>query len=156
MKRFIMIAIALGFITGSAWGQKPVDKAGILQDPEWKKIYDGYAPDAQLIENLKKKAAGLKADVYFAFWCSDSLNHVPVFLKILDAVNLPEFKVNFYEVERKAAADQKFFVEDLMIERVPTFIFFAGDLEIGRIVENPNNSLLEDIMTIVFQKDKDK
>jgi hypothetical protein len=150
MKHFVILAIILIFVSGSAWGQKAVSKADILLNPEWKKIYDAYRPDAELIENLKNRAAELKADVYFAYWCDDSKHHVPVFLKILDTLNVPEFKVNFYEVEKKATADQKFYVEDLMVEKVPTFIFYADDFEMGRIVENPKNSILQDMMIIVF------
>jgi hypothetical protein len=71
-------------------------------------------------------------------------------MKILDAVNVPEFKVGFYEVERKATADQKYYVEEMMVEKVPTFIFFANGFEMGRIVENPKNSILQDMMIIVF------
>ncbi len=150
MKRFVILTIALIVVSGSTWGQKAVNKADILLNPEWKKIYDDYTPDAELIANLKNKAVELKADVFFAYWCDDSKKHIPVFLKILDTVNVPEFKVNFFEVEKKAAADQKYYVEDMMVEKVPTFIFYANDFEMGRIVENPKNSLLQDIMIIVF------
>jgi len=150
MKHYLIFALLLLFISGSAWGQKAVNRADILLNPEWKKIYDAYVPDAQLIENLRNKAPELKADVYFAYWCDDSKNHVPVFLKILDVINVPEFKVNFYEVEKKANADQKYFVEDMMVEKVPTFIFYANGFEMGRIVENPRNTLLQDMMLIVF------
>jgi len=150
MKHYLIFALLLLFISGSAWGQKAVNQADILLNPEWKKIYDAYVPDAQLIENLRNKAPELKADVYFAYWCDDSKNHVPVFLKILDVINVPEFKVNFYEVEKKANADQKYFVEDMMVEKVPTFIFYANGFEMGRIVENPRNTLLQDMMLIVF------
>jgi hypothetical protein len=150
MKHFMILAIILIFVSGSVWGQKAVNKADILLNPEWKKIYDSYRPDAELIENLKNRAAELKADVYFAYWCDDSKNHVPVFLKILDTLNVPEFKVNFYEVEKKATTEQKFYVEDMMVEKVPTFIFYSDDFEMGRIVENPKNSILQDMMIIVF------
>ena len=150
MKKLVLATVALAFVSAGLWGQKAVDRAGILQDPAWKKIYDDYKPDAELIANLKNKAAELKADVYFAFWCDDSKNHVPVFLKILDAVHVPEFQVSFYAVERKATADQKYFVEDMMVEKVPTFIFYANGFEMGRIVENPKNSILQDMMIIVF------
>ena len=150
MKHYLIFALLLLFISGSAWGQKAVNRADILLNPEWKKIYDAYVPDAQLIENLRNKAPELKADVYFAYWCDDSKNHVPVFLKILDVINVPEFKVSFYEVEKKANADQKYFVEDMMVEKVPTFIFYANGFEMGRIVENPRNTLLQDMMLIVF------
>ena len=150
MKHFVILAILMFFVSGSARGQKAVDKADILLNPEWKKIYDGYQPDAELIANLKNRAPQLKADVYFAYWCDDSKNNVPIFLKIMDALNVPEFKVNFYEVEKKATADQKYYVEDMMVEKVPTFIFYANDFEMGRIVENPKNSILQDMMIIVF------
>jgi hypothetical protein len=152
MKHFVILAIVLIFVSGSAWGQKAVNKADILLNPEWKKIYDAYNPDAVLIASLKNKAAELKADVYFAYWCDDSKNHVPVFLKILDTINVPEFKVNFYEVEKKATPDQKYYVADLEIEKIPTFIFYntVNGFELGRIVENPKNSILQDMVIIVF------
>jgi hypothetical protein len=150
MKQLVIVTVAVAFLAGGLWGQKAVDKADLLKDPAWKKIYDDYHPDAELIANLKNRAPELKADVYFAFWCDDSKNHVPVFMKILDAVNVPEFKVGFYEVERKATADQKYYVEEMMVEKVPTFIFFANGFEMGRIVENPKNSILQDMMIIVF------
>jgi hypothetical protein len=137
-------------VSGNLWSQKAVNKADILLVPEWKKIYDAYTPDAALIESLKNKAPELKADVYFGYWCDDSKKNVPVFLKILDTLNVPEFKVIFYEVDKKVTADQKFYVEDMMVEKVPTFIFYSNDFEMGRIVENPRNTILQDMMLMVF------
>lgn len=150
MKHLLAMTFILILVSGSAWGQKAVNKPDMLLNPEWKKIYDDCQPDAELIENLRSKVPELKADVYFAYWCGDSKNHVPVFLKIVDTLNVPEFTVNFYEVERKAAADQKFYVESMMVERVPTFIFFGNGFELGRIIENPKDSILQDMMNIVF------
>jgi hypothetical protein len=149
-KNFLLLTMILITVSGSLWGQKAVNKADIMLVPEWKQIYDAYIPDAALIENLKNKAPELKADVYFGYWCDDSKKNVPVFLKILDTLNVPEFKVNFYEVEKKLTADQKYYVEDMMVEKVPTFIFYVNDFEMGRIVENPRNTILQDIMLMVF------
>jgi hypothetical protein len=137
-------------VSGSLWGQKAVNKDDILLEPKWQQIYDAYTPDAKLIEKLKTKALELKADVYFGYWCDDSKNNLPVFLKILDTLNEPGFKVNFYEVEKKLTADQKYYVEDMLVEKVPTFIFYINDFEIGRIVENPKNSILQDMMQLIF------
>ncbi len=150
MKHSLYAVFVLLVMGIALFGQKAIDKADILLDPGWKKIYDAYVPEAELIENLRNRAPELKADVYFAFWCDDSKNHVPVFLKILDTLNVPEFKVNFYEVEKKADSEQKYYVEDMEVEKVPTFIFYANDFEMGRIIENPKNSLLQDMMIIVF------
>ena len=71
-------------------------------------------------------------------------------MKIIDDINKKEVEVNYYTVERKAGKDIKYFVEDLKIERVPTFIFYRDGKEIGRIVENPSNSLVEDFLDIIF------
>lgn len=149
-KNILLTAMIMIAVSGSLWGQKAVNKADILLVPAWKQIYDNYIPDAELIEKLKTKAPELKADVYFGYWCDDSKNNVPVFLKILDTLNVAEFKVNFYEVEKKLTAGQKYYVEDMMIEKVPTFIFYLNDFEMGRIIENPKNTILQDIILLVF------
>ena len=149
-KNILLTAMIMIAVSGSLWGQKAVNKADILLVSEWKQIYDNYIPDAELIEKLKTKAPELKADVYFGYWCDDSKNNVPVFLKILDSLNVAEFKVNFYEVEKKLTANQKYYVKDMMIEKVPTFIFYLNDFEMGRIIENPKSTILQDIILIVF------
>jgi hypothetical protein len=45
---------------------------------------------------------------------------------------------------------QRYYVEDLLVEKVPTFIFYANDIEIGRIIENPKDSILGDMMQIIL------
>ena len=60
-------------------------------------------------------------------------------------------RVNYYTVERKPAGDVKYFVEDLQVERVPTFIVYRGDREIGRIVENPKVTMLDDLIQILLE-----
>ena len=87
--------------------------------------------------------------VYFGTWCDDSKNNVPLFLKIIDSLNEPEFKVDFFAVDKKSAAGQKYYEENLLVEKVPTFIFYSGDAEIGRIIENPQESMLQDMVRIL-------
>jgi hypothetical protein len=143
----LMTMIALG---GTVWGQKAAEKAGILLAPGWKQIYDVYTPDDASIASLRSIVPGLRVDVYFGTWCDDSKNNVPLFLKILDALQVPEFKVNFYAVEKKSAPGQKYYVADMRVEKVPTFIFYLGDSELGRIIENPKHSLLQDMLLIIL------
>jgi len=140
----------LFMVSAGAWGQKAVERSAILQLPEWKQIYEATVPDAAVIDSLRSKPAGYRAEVYFGFWCDDSRNHVPIFLKIVDCLNVPEFKISFYEVDRKSATGQKYYVEEALVEKVPTFIFYRQDSESGRIVENPKDSMLMDMMLILF------
>jgi len=153
---FILIiasAVVFVFSLVLSGGEKPakIDKDNILKTGnEWMLSYDRYVPDLELLEALKGKMGhSLRIDVYLGLWCPDSLNHVPKFIKIMDRLET-DVPVNYYTVQRKASKDIKYFVEDLKVERVPTFIFYRDGKEIGRIVENPQNSLLEDFLEIVF------
>lgn len=138
----------------SGYAAEKIERKNILTDnKEWQTVYMESEVDSDMIEAMSLKIGeNLKIDVYFGFWCSDSKNNVPPFLKIIDRierfnVNIP---VNYYTVERKPTKETKYFVEEFKVERVPTFIFYRDNKEIGRIIENPKKSMIEDIMDIIF------
>jgi hypothetical protein len=121
----------------------------VLSNSEWKEKYDAYNPAVDQISALKEKLGGnLKIDIYLGLWCSDSRNNVPPFIKMLDAAGNP-VPVRFFNVQRKPVKTIRYFVDKLQVERVPTFIFYRGDQEIGRIVENPKAGLGEDMLAIL-------
>jgi hypothetical protein len=131
---------------------KMIKKDHILNTTkEWQEIYDQFEMDEGLLETLKSKTGeDLEIVVYLGIWCGDSKRNVPEFIKIIDALEQPDLKVTYYDVTRKANKDVKYYVEKYHVERVPTFIFYRSGKEIGRIVENPVNNLLEDFIEIVF------
>lgn len=136
------------------WGAKKTTADEILADMEWAKIYNLFPVDESLAEGIAAKVGDdLSIEVYLATWCSDSRDHVPPFLKIvtvLDNIRKEKLNVNYYTVDRKPNKKTKYYVKDLKVERVPTFIFYRNGKEIGRIIETPKNTLLEDVMEIVF------
>lgn len=149
----MIFMFSVSVFTGGAFAAEKIDKGKILtHNDEWKAIYESFQPGDDLIETLKTKIGdNLKIDVYFGFWCGDSKDHVPPFLKILESVDEEgKIPVNFYTVERKPTPETKYYAEELKVERVPTFIFYRDGKEIGRIVETPTNSLEEDFLEIVF------
>jgi len=158
MKRSLFLAVVAGaaFLLPLAplRGQtaEEITREKILANgQEWQEKHDKYEPPADMVDALKTKfGADMKIDVYLGLWCPDSRNNVPPFIKILDLVgtNVP---VRYVGVPRKASKDVKYYVEDMKIEKVPTFIFYREGKEIGRIVENPKTTLIEDIMEIVFR-----
>ncbi len=121
----------------------------VLSDPEWQQKYDSYAPDSEKISILKSRLReDLRIDVYLGLWCPDSRNNVPPFLKIIDAAGV-RVPVRFFSVPRKPVKTIKYYVDAFQVERIPTFIFYQKDKEIGRIVENPKASLEEDALAIL-------
>jgi hypothetical protein len=152
--RAVAIGVSLLFPPISVRGQtaEEINKEQILANgKEWQEKHDRYEPAADMLDALKAKlGADMKIEVYLGLWCPDSRNNVPPFIKILDGLGtgLP---VRYFSVPRKANKDVKYFVEELKVERVPTFIFYRGGGEIGRIVENPKAGMIEDFMEIVFR-----
>lgn len=123
----------------------------LAESPEWQAKYDGYKPEADMLEAARPKLnSGFRAEVYLGLWCPDSRNNVPPFIKIIDGLgaNVP---VRYFAVQRKASKDVPYYVDALKVERVPTFVFYRGDKEIGRIVENPKVGMIEDFLEVVFK-----
>lgn len=145
-------ALLVSLFSAVVPAMKEFTKEEILSSsPEWQERYDQYTPPPDMIDALKERlASGMRIDVYLGLWCSDSRTNVPLFIKILDRAGT-SVPVRYFEVPRKASKDIKYFVEDLKVERVPTFIFYRNGGEIGRITENPKATLLEDIMEIAFK-----
>jgi hypothetical protein len=121
----------------------------LSERPEWQKKYDAFQPASGFIDALKSKTGNrLKIDIYLGLWCPDSRNNVPPFLKILDQIRNP-VEVHYFSVQRKSGENGRYYVDRVQVERVPTFIFFRDDREIGRIVENPSVGLCEDMLAIL-------
>lgn len=118
-------------------------------EPEWKEKYDAFQPQPESIQKLKPLLGNdLRIDVYLGLWCPDSRNNVPRFMKILDQLDIPVL-IHYFSVQRKPGKNIVYYFEKAKVERVPTFIFFRGDQEIGRIVESPEKGLAEDMIAIL-------
>jgi thiol-disulfide isomerase/thioredoxin len=86
-------------------------------------------------------------------WCPDSRREVPRFMRILDLWQFPPGKVTFIGVDNTKLAPVGDF-DRLEIERVPTFIILKNNVEAGRIIENPETSLEQDIINILTRSEK--
>jgi len=128
-----------------------IDRDQILSHgDDWQNNYDQYEIDEAVIKEIKSALGeGLKIDVYLGLWCKDSVNNVPKFIKIIDAVGPENLSVNYFTVERSDKQGTPYFVTELKVERVPTFIFYRDGAEIGRIIENPEKSMIEDFLAIL-------
>lgn len=111
--------------------------------------YDSYSPNAEAIEDIKhafEVNKDLNILVVFATWCGDSKMHVPEFYKVADLAGVSRIK--YLTVNRKKNAGD-IDMTKMNIERVPTFIVYDGETEIGRIVESPEYTLESDLATIL-------
>lgn len=129
-----------------------VDESGLTNPifvENWQGSYDIYVPDKVVTKKLKKlfkKDKDLSVMVFLASWCGDSKEHLPDFVKLAHKIKLKN--VSYFALNRKKIMPEMDEIK-FRIERVPTFIVYQGDQEIGRIIETPEVSLEKDLLQIV-------
>ncbi|MBI4468443.1 MAG: thioredoxin family protein [Acidobacteria bacterium] len=127
----------------------PVSVEEVFQhNEEYKSRAESYPPIASGIEFLKNYPRKIRIEVFYGSWCGDSRNHVPPLLKVISAAGNPNIEVAFWAVDRTKTEPAEP-IKQRRIVRVPTFIVFDGDHELGRIVEIPTSSIEEDLYRIL-------
>jgi len=110
--------------------------------------YDSYVTDSTASQKLPSLLSDVQIEIVMGTWCGDSKEHVPHFFKLIDEINFKENNVHIICVDRnkKGYANE---VEELKIERVPTFILYKNGKEIGRIIETPEPTLESQMVSIL-------
>lgn len=147
-------------LTSSAHSNPPdsvligfISKENIIQNDHYKWGSDGYNQyKPQLsnhdLETIKSKIAVLNIAIVMGTWCEDSQNHVPKLLKILNQIQFPDNQIKIYCVNREKLITEPT-LQSMNIHYVPTILIFKDAIEIGRIVENPMESLEKDLLEII-------
>lgn len=126
-------------------------KADLNQEPYKKwytETYDEYEIDNNLIKATKKKAKDISVKVFMGTWCGDSKREVPRFYKIAEQLGINETDITLINLSAEEGEYKQCPTgeeEGYNIHRVPTFIFYNENEEIGRIVESPVTSLEMDM-----------
>ena len=127
----------------------PVKMEEVFQfNEEYKPLAEAYKPIGSGVEFLKKYPKTIRIEVFYGTWCGDSRSHVPSFLKIIAAANNPHIEISICAVDR-AKQEPADLIKRRRIVRVPTFIVFDGERELGRIVETPATTIEEDLYKIL-------
>jgi thiol-disulfide isomerase/thioredoxin len=110
--------------------------------------YASYETDKVVMAKLTPLLKDITIKAFMGTWCGDSQDQTPVFYKILD-----EAGFNYNHLEMITVNSGKVTPDNLQegfnIERVPTFIVYKNDKEIGRFVEYPRESVEADLLKIV-------
>lgn len=129
----------------------PIDLNG-LQSGEYKSwfdsVYQEYSPKMSTLVNLKEQLKDIEIKTFVGTWCSDSQRDLPALYRILDDLNYDTKGMQVVAMNRDKDQPTEH-LKDFNIEFVPTFIFYRNREEIGRVVEIPDKTLEEDILTIL-------
>ncbi len=117
----------------------------------FKEGYDAYTPDSRIIQKLREKLSNndsIHFMVIFGVWCSDSQREVPRFFKVMDESGVDKDKIDIYAVNRRKQG----VTVDLSkydVNYVPLFIVYENNVEKGRIIESPEDSIEQDILNFI-------
>ena len=132
-----------------------IKSADLEADPyaEWYiKNYKEYVPKAEVVEKLKKqKLNKYKIKILLGTWCGDSKREVPRMTKLLDQLSFSEANLELIGLSDSSAFYKRGPNHEevgLGIYRVPTFIIYENNKEIGRINEYPAETLERDLLKI--------
>jgi len=121
--------------------------------PEWKKIQSAYQPDPAVIKKLSVLDESFDVKLFLATWCPDCRREVPHFYKIMEESGLDEkMKISILAVDRSLDLENDL-ADQHNLEKVPTFIFYKNNKEIGRIIESPESFLLEEDILKILSKE---
>jgi tetratricopeptide (TPR) repeat protein len=112
-----------------------------------------YKPNSEVINQLKKLSTKkFTFKVFFGTWCGDSRRELPRMSKVFNELSIPEKNIQWIAVDDSSTFYKQSPQREekgLNIFRVPTFIAYEKNVEIGRIVEFPVETLERDLLKIL-------
>ncbi len=114
--------------------------------------YDEYQVDSETMDKVKPLLKDITITIFMGTWCEDSQRETPHFYKILDETGYDESQLTLITVSDEKTTLQGF-EKGKNITNVPTFIFYKNEMELGRIVEYPIESLEKDMLAILSGKE---
>lgn len=128
-----------------------VTRAAVEDYETWKTLRaQDYTPDPSAVRTIAERGRDVQVLLILATWCPDSKREVPRFFKILDQAGIGLERVTMVGVDRSKKDAEGLTVKH-EIQRVPTFVFFRGDQEIGRVTEKATTTLENDMATILMK-----
>jgi hypothetical protein len=120
----------------------------------FKKGVDAYEPNVTLTNELKSLAAPYRFVVFAGTWCEDTHNMLPKFYKTINMADIDLHAVEMYGVDRNK---ETLNLEHVFynIKRIPTIIVMLQNREVGRIIENVNESIEADLLRIIEKDAKE-
>jgi thiol-disulfide isomerase/thioredoxin len=120
--------------------------------PRYKRWFDDWyekqEPESYILSKLDKAfLREVQIVLISATWCGACRTETSRFYKILDALDvIPENLTVIYVNKQKRVPGLD--LSSYGFSKVPTFIFYKGNEEIGRISERPQDTLEHDLLEI--------
>lgn len=120
-----------------------VSAQAILSLPAFQRHYAQANPET-LDDDLRAFLADVELVVLFGAWCHDSEREVPRLMRVLEQ---GEFAVRYIAISADKS-EPMVAVERYQLRFTPTLVVYRKGVELGRIIETPEHSWLEDLRAL--------
>jgi thiol-disulfide isomerase/thioredoxin len=128
-----------------------ISEAKLLNDFNvFKQNFQKFSISDKELKLIAQWPETLNIDVYFGTWCHDSEREVPKLLKLLKVNKQITSTLIALDYQKE---DPQGLAKENKIKFTPTFIIYRDESkkeELGRIIERPNKSLIEDINQLLL------
>lgn len=149
---------AVAYTIAPAISHQGVVVQGVLTWNEWKKVaqWSNYTSDVQIPPPVLGITKGRISTAPYSFvvlggtWCGDSKRGMPHIFSLFERLGIAEDKILLIGVN-EAKQEPKELCTKYAVAFVPTVIVYRDGVEIGRIVEHPQQSWHDDLAAIVLK-----
>ncbi|TWX56893.1 thioredoxin family protein [Colwellia hornerae] len=128
-----------------------ISEAELLSDfSAFNKNFNEFLLSEQEKEIIAQWPESLKIDIYFATWCHDSEREVPKLLKLLQGNKQISATLIALDYQKE---DPQQLAKANNVKYTPTIIIYQDEsktVELGRVIERPNTSLVADINQLLL------
>ena len=117
--------------------------------PVWRAVMTNYEPNAKAVSELEVNDKDTTVTLAFGTWCPDSKNYIPRLIKALHAARNDKIHLKLVGIDNQFR-EPVTTVQPRRITNVPTVIVERGGHEIGRIVETPAASSMEEDLAAIL------
>ena len=122
-------------------------QAEFAEKCEWKEVVkEKYKPNEKWMDSLATIQEKADVRLFLGTYCPDSRRLVPRFLKLLPDLPVENLEIISVDTTKK---DERGLALSTGLEKIPTFIFYKDEKEVGRIVEKSKGRLEKRIFLIL-------
>lgn len=120
------------------------------KEAEWKTFVDEKYEGKKYMDSIQalNLQDSFKVQLFLGTYCPDSKKWVPRFYKLKEELPFGAVEIISVDTTKK---DERGLAADANIKKIPTFIFYKEEKEVGRIVEKPKGRL-EKNLYYMFKK----
>ena len=110
-----------------------------------------YQPDRASVASLAATGEDIEITAFFGSWCQLCKHHLPALLSALDAAENPHLKIILIAVDEEVTQPADLIEKYGMGYSTPAFIARLDGIELGRIEEEPVESIEADLAAILTE-----